>query len=288
MTDVELVLDCQNQLGEGPTWSIAEQALYWVDILGQAVHRLDPATGAHEQYAIGQPVGTVVPRAAGGFVLALRDGLFFWEPGGTLTLIVAPEPDKPDNRFNDGAVDRQGRFWAGTMGKGEPVGALYRLDTDHSLHTMATGIQISNGLGWSPDNKTLYYCDSGPRTIWQYDFDPATGAIENRRPLVVVPENAGVPDGLTVDREGFIWSARWDGWKVYRYDPTGKVERELNIPAARVTSVMFGGPQLDELYITTARVGFSAEQLASAQPQAGGLFRARPGVQGLPETAYGG
>jgi sugar lactone lactonase YvrE len=291
MSDVELVIDSQNTLGEGPMWSVKEQALYWVDIMGHAVHRFDPATGAHEQYDIGQPVGTVVLRQSGGFVLALKDGLFFWDKTSGLQQIADPEPDKPDNRFNDGAVDRQGRFWAGTMPMStrDPVGALYRLDTDHSLHTMVPDIITSNGIGWSPDNKTMYYCDTGRVTIWQYDFDPATGDIENRRDFVVVTESdEGKPDGLTVDSEGFIWSARWDGWKICRYDPAGKLEREVRIPAAKVTSVMFGGPNLDELYITTARTGFDAASDAATQPHAGGVFRVRPGVTGLPEPEYGG
>lgn len=291
MAEVELVFDCRNTLGEGPMWSIREQALYWVDIMGYAFHRWDPASGAHEQYDIGQPVGTVVLRRSGGFVLALKDGLYFWDKTNGLRLIHNPEPDQPDNRFNDGAVDRQGRFWAGTMSMvgGGAVGALYRLDIDHSVHRMETGITVSNGLGWSPDNKTMYYCDTRPRTIWEYDFDSATGAIENRREFIVVPdaEGEGAPDGLTVDSEGFIWSARWGGWKVCRYDPDGKLEREVRVPAARVTSVMFGGPDLDDLYITSARTGLSDSEL-QAQPHAGSVFRLRPGVKGLPEPEYGG
>lgn len=292
MSDVELVYDSKNTLGEGPMWSVKEQALYWVDIPNHAFHRYDPATGAHEQYDVGQMIGTVVLRQSGGFVLALHEGLYFWDKASGLQQIASPEPDLPDNRFNDGAVDRQGRLWAGTMGMNSPVptGALYRLDTDHSLHKMENGIKTSNGIGWSPDNKIMYYCDTGPRTIWQYDFDAATGAIENRRPFTIVPEveGEGAPDGLTVDSEGFIWSARWGGWKICRYDPAGKIERELKVPAARVTSVVFGGPNLDELYITCARIGFDEAELERTQPHAGSIFRAHPGVKGLPEPEYGG
>jgi sugar lactone lactonase YvrE len=273
-------------------WSVKEQALYWVDIMGHAIHRLDPVTGAHEQYDIGQPVGTVVLRESGGFVLALQDGLYFWDKTGELQKITNPEPDKPDNRFNDGAVDRQGRFWAGTMEMAgvEPVGALYRLDKDQTIQKMVTDIIISNGLGWSPDNKTMYYADTGYRTIWAYNFDPATGAIENRRDFAVVPDEPGNgrPDGLTVDSEGFVWSARWEGWKIVRYDPTGKIEREVAMPAARITSVMFGGPDLDDLYVTSARINFNEATDNEAQPHAGGLFRFKPGVRGLPEAEYGG
>ena len=292
MTDIELVLDCKNTLGEGPMWSVKEQLLYWVDIESHAVHRLDPATGAHESYDLGQRVGTVVLRESGGFVVALQDGLYLWDQASGLQPIIDPEPDKPENRFNDGAVDRQGRFWAGTMamGNGGAVGALYRLDKDQSLQKMVSDIIISNGLGWSPDNKTMYYADTGYRKIWAYDFDPATGAIENRRDFAFVPDEPGngAPDGLTVDSEGFVWSARWGGWKIVRYDPAGKIEREVAIPAERITSVMFGGPNLDDLYVTSARIGFNEATDNDTQPHAGGLFRLQPGVRGLPEVAYGG
>lgn len=293
MSDVELVFDSKNELGEGPMWSVEEQALYWVDIMGHAFHRLDPATGAHERYDIGQTVGTVVLRESGGFVLALQDGFYFWDKDSGLQQIADPEPDKPGNRFNDGAVDRQGRFWAGTMNNAETGaadGALYRLDTDQSVHKMVTDIKISNGLGWSPDNMTMYYCDTGYRRIWAYDFDPTSGAIENRRDFAVVPDEPGEggPDGLTVDSEGFVWSARWEGWKIVRYDPAGKIEREVSIPAARVTSVMFGGPNLDDLYVTSARRGFDEAKDNATQPSAGSIFRLRPGVNGIPEAAYGG
>ena len=214
MTQVELVLDCRNTLGEGPMWSVAEQALYWVDILGESVHRLDPATGAHEQHDVGQPVGAILLRAGGGFVLALRDGLYTWQPGDSPQLIIDPEPDKPANRFNDAAVDRQGRIWAGTMADGsEPVGSLYRLDADRSLHIMATDIYVSNGLGWSPDNSIMYYCDSGTGSIRAWDFDAQTGGLSNERPYVSAEPVGGAPDGLTVDSEGCVWSARWGGWE---------------------------------------------------------------------------
>ena len=288
MSEVELVLDSKDQLGEGPMWSTQEQVLYWVDIMGQAVQRFDPLTGDHTHYAIGQMVGTVVLRQSGGFVLALHHGLAFWDPENGLQPIVDPEADKPNSRFNDGAVDRQGRFWAGTMELSDdrkPISALYRLDTDHSLHTMETGVHISNGLGWSPDNTIMYYVDTPRRVIWAYDFDPVTGNIENRRDFVTVPEDdLGAPDGLTVDSEGCIWLARWDGWKVSRFDPTGQLEREIKVPAAKVTSVMFGGSDLTDLYITCASLDYDP----TTEPHAGGLFRLKTDVKGLPETAFGG
>jgi sugar lactone lactonase YvrE len=284
MSEVELVLDCKNQLGEGPTWNADEGALYWVDILDNCFHRLDPATGQQSRYNFDTMVGTVVMRASGGFVLATRRGFEFFD-GEKAILIAAPEAGKPESRFNDGAVDRQGRFWAGTMGNKDA--ALYRLDIDLSVHKMETGISTSNGIGWSPDNKTMYYTDSSPRQIYAYDFDPAAGAIENRRIFAQLPETDGVPDGLTVDADGFIWSAVWDGWRIVRYDPDGKVEREIKMPVQRPTSCMFGGANLDELYFTSSRAGFSEPDL-QAQPLAGGLFRLKTSVKGILETAFGG
>lgn len=288
MSDVELILDCKNELGEGPMWSVDEQVLYWVDIHGQAVHRFDPQSGDHTHYDIGQMVGTVVLRKSGGFVLALHHGLAFWDPETGLQPIVDPEEDKPNSRFNDGAVDRQGRFWAGTMDTGDDrqaYSALYRLDTDLTLKTMETGITVSNGLGWSPDNTTMYYVDTPQRAIWAYDFDPATGDIANRRDFVSLPDDdLGGPDGLTVDSDGFIWLARWEGWKVSRFDPNGKLEREIKVPAAKVTSVMFGGPDLTDLYITCASIDYDP----ATEPHAGGLFRLQTDVKGLPEPKFGG
>ncbi len=284
MSELELVLDCKNQLGEGPTWNADEGALYWVDILANCFHRLNPVTGEQRRYDVDTMVGTVVARASGGFVLATKRGYEFFD-GEKATMIASPEADRAESRFNDGAVDRQGRFWAGTMG--DKNAALYRLDTDLSVHKMETGISTSNGIGWSPDNKTMYYTDSSPRQIYAYDFDAATGAIENRRIFVQLPETDGVPDGLTVDADGFIWSAVWDGWRIVRYDPDGKVEREIKMPVQRPTSCMFGGANLDELYFTSSRAGFSEQELQS-QPLAGGLFRLKTDVKGILETAFGG
>jgi sugar lactone lactonase YvrE len=285
MSAVERVLAVQNKLGEGPVWNADEQALYWVDIEQGRVHRLQPATGAHDVFELGLPVGALGFRASGGLVTATRDGFAFWDPqANDLRFVADPEADRPDARFNDGAVDRQGRFWAGTMGRG-PTSSLYRLDPDGSVHRMETGVTIANGIGWSPDNRTMYFTDSLLRAIYAYDFDPATGAIENRRPFVHAPDEEGVPDGLVVDSQGFVWSARWGGWKVTRYDPTGCVEREVRLPVQYPTSCTFGGPQLDELYITSAWTALSEEERGK-QPWAGDLFRLRAGVRGLAEPKF--
>lgn len=285
MSAVETVLNIQNKLGEGPLWNPDEQVIYWVDIQNNCFHRFNPATGQHRQFDVGVPVGALAFRANGGLVLATQNGFAYWsEDTEIVDFFHDPEADKPDSRFNDGAVDRQGRFWAGTLGDGSN-NCLYRLDPDSTVHTMETGITTANGIGWSPDDKIMYFTDSPLRMIYAYDFDAATGEIENRRPFVHNPDEPGVPDGLTVDTEGFIWSARWDGWKITRYDPDGKVEREIEVPAQRPTSCTIGGPNLTQLYITSAGTGL--DWIArTKQPQAGNLFRIDVGVKGFPEPKF--
>lgn len=285
MADVEHLLAVRNKLGEGPVWSVDEQALYWVDIERDRFFCLDPATGEVEVFEAGLPVGSLALRAAGGLALATKNGFAFWQGRGQpLRFIADPEAHKPQSRFNDGAVDRQGRFWAGTLGDGA-ANCLYRLDPDLALHTMETGVSISNGIGWSPDNKTMYFTDSPLQTIYAYDFDPATGAIAKRRVFVHDPGEPGVPDGLTVDRDGFVWSARWDGWALLRYDPDGRLERKIPMPVQYPTSCIFGGPALNELYITSAWSPLG-ERGKAAQPLAGDLFRLRTGSTGLPEPKF--
>jgi sugar lactone lactonase YvrE len=209
-----------------------------------------------------------------------------------LHLMADPEAHKPFTCFNDGAVDRQGRFWAGTMcypydACGQPEGSLYRLDPDLSVHTMETGIGISNGIGWSPDNRLMYFTDSPLHMIYVYDFDASTGTIENRRPFVHTPDEKGFPDGLAVDSEGFIWSACWGGGKIKRYDPDGKVERTIRLPVQYPTSCAFGGESLDELYITSDSRAVSEEKRAQ-QPFAGDLFRLQAGIKGLEQPKFAG
>ncbi len=284
----ECILPIQNELGEGPRWNVKEQRLYWVDIERCVFHRLEPSSGAVETFPVGLPVGVLAFRAAGGLVLATREGFALWEGAGKpLRPIGDPEPGKPGARFNDGAVDRAGRFWAGTMTETDASSALYRLDLDLSIHRMEEELTISNGMGWSPDDRTLYHTDTLRHTIYQYDFDLASGEIANRRVFAHDPEEGGVPDGLAVDAQGFIWSARCHGGKIVRYDPQGKVERRIALPTQCPTSVAFGGQHLDELYITTSRALVPAERRA-AQPLAGGLFRLETEVRGLPEPEFGG
>ncbi|MHA1566247.1 MAG: SMP-30/gluconolactonase/LRE family protein [Alphaproteobacteria bacterium] len=287
---VECVLDGQADLGEGPVWDPARQLLWWVNITAPSVNRFDPATGQNEAIAVPDLVGALALREQGGLVLALRDGFYGFDPdSGVADLITKPDTGNPGNRFNDGKCDRQGRFWAGTMDHDEktPSGDLYRLSPDGEVKRFPAGFVVTNGLGWSPDNKTMYFTDSAGRTIYAYDFDLATGEMENRQVFARIEADGGFPDGLTVDGDGFVWGAHWDGWRVTRYVPTGRIERVVDLPVPRVTSCAFGGAGFDILYITSARVGLDGSALAKA-PLSGGIFAVQTNAKGLPEPLFVG
>jgi sugar lactone lactonase YvrE/DNA-binding IclR family transcriptional regulator len=277
-------------LGEAPVWLAASQRLLWVDILAPALHLSDPATGEDRSVPLAELVGAVVPRRQGGFLASLGNGFqLLDEAMRVVGRLATPEPDKPGNRFNDGKCDRAGRFFAGTMAldAGPGQGTLWRLDPDGRVHAVETGVHVSNGLGWSPDDRRLYFIDTGARMIHAYDYDLATGSATNRRPFASVPEAMGKPDGLAVDVEGCVWVALWDGWGVARYTPEGKLDRMVSLPVPRPTSLCFGGQGLRTLFITTARVRLSAAQLAEA-PLSGSVFAFDPGVAGVPVGEFGG
>ena len=280
-----LALDALARLGEGPVWDARERALYWVDIRAPALHRFEPATGAVRTWPMPEAIGSVALRERGGPLVALRSGLHVLDPAsGALTLACAPEPDRTENRLNDGRCDREGRFWVGSMHEREPgpTGALYRVDPDRRSHRIFDGITIPNGLGWSPDGRVMYFTDTPPRTIHAYDFDAGTGTPGEARVFARVPQDAGYPDGATVDAEGFLWSAHWDGWRVTRYAPDGRVDRVIGLPVQRPTCCAFGGDALDVLYVTSAAAGLGSAERARG-PLAGGLFAVEVGVRGLPE-----
>lgn len=288
MNEVEHVLSVNCQLGEGPIWNSREQNLYWVDIEKNTIHTWHPESGAHQTTVFTDAVCAMGFRKKGGLVLATRKHFAFWDGvSDAFETFYDVEADQPENRFNDGAVDRQGRFWAGTMHPSAASCSLYRLNPDLTVDTMVGGVQISNGIGWSPDNRTMYYTDSPIHTIYAFDFDAASGAIANRRVHIHTPGQPGVPDGLTVDSEGFIWGARWDGYRITRYTPAGKEDRVIELPIARVTSLTFGGPDLKDLYITSAWSGFSEDERRKS-PLAGDLFRVSVDVPGLPEPYFAG
>ncbi|MEN4013886.1 MAG: SMP-30/gluconolactonase/LRE family protein [Chloroflexota bacterium] len=287
MVEVEVVLAARNELGEGPRWHNGEQAIYWVDIEAGCIHRLQPLGAAHQTAAAGEKVGALAFRRGGGLLLAGERGFAFFDPSSSvLNRIADPERDKPGTRFNDGAVDRAGRFWAGTLGD-DYQNSLYRLDPDGSVRRMDTGFDISNGIGWSPDNRVMYFVDSTPGVLYAYDFDLTGGEIANRRVLVNRSQRPGVPDGLTVDAAGFIWIAVWGGGCLERYDPRGRLERVIPLPVRYPTSVTFGGADLDELYITSARYEIPRAQRAK-HPLAGNLFRIRGIGKGIAEPMFAG
>ncbi len=288
--DVACVVPAASFLGEGPVWLQDRARLAFVDILAPAVVLANPADGSFQSFPMPELVGAIAPRKRGGFLLATQSGLKTFDPeAGTLATLAAPEADRPGNRFNDGKCDRKGRFWAGTLALDATPGhgALYRLDPDGSCRRMESGLHVSNGLDWSPDNRTFYFTDTTVRRIYAYDFDLETGAIANRRVFVQVPDGVGKPDGLTVDAEGFVWSAHWDGWCVTRYDLDGRVDRVINVPVPRPTSCAFGGSDMSTLFITSARIRLSAQQLSEA-PLSGGVFAYRAGVRGLAPASFAG
>jgi sugar lactone lactonase YvrE len=287
----ELVVDAKVELGEGALWDEQAQVLYWVDILGSKLFVYNPATGENTAYDVGQHVGTVVLRQPGGVMLAVRNGFARFDlDTSTLDIVADPESDKTENRFNDGKCDPAGRFWAGTMSYSQSLdaGSLYRLDSDLSVHKMIDGVTISNGIVWTSDHKTMYYIDTTPRTVVAYDYDNATGNISNLRTVINVPEEYGPPDGMAIDSEGMLWVAHFSGSAVRRWNPsTGEMLEVVELPTSSVTSCAFGGENLDELYITTARIQLSDEQL-ELQPLAGGLFKVKVGIKGTTTYRFDG
>jgi len=282
----DLVLDARAELAEGPCWLAERDQLAWVDIAAGLVHLFDPATGTDRALEVGQPVGAAVPTDDGRVALALRDGFSLLDlERGDVEPIVEVERELTGNRMNDGKADPAGRFWAGTMALDTRAGAgaLYRLDAERSVEVMVSGVSISNGLGWSPDGRLMYYIDSPELRVDVFDFDVTSGAIANRRPFTEV--RGGYPDGMAVDADGGLWVAVWGGGKVLHFLPDATLSDEIELPASRVTSCCFGGPELQDLYITSAWQGMAEDQRAR-EPLAGAIFRSRPGVQGLPTRQY--
>jgi sugar lactone lactonase YvrE len=281
-------------LSEGPRWHEERQELLWVDILGRQFHRgtvgADGGMQELQTITIDRHVGAVAPVADGGYVLAAGEGFLLVDEAGDIRELAQPAAGRTDVRMNDGACDPRGRFWAGTMAYDETPGAgsLYRLELDGTCTTVLAGLTISNGIGWSPDGGTMYLNDSGAACLYAFRFDASTGAISDRRTLVHIDEPDVVPDGLTVDEEGGIWVALWNGAAVNRYAPDGALLAGVELPIGRPTSCAFGGPDRDTLFVTSARVDLDAAAL-SRQPQAGHVFAIDGlGVRGLPCLPYRG
>lgn len=298
-------------LAECPLWDPIGKCLIWVDIFRGTLHRIlqddlvelemmdaNPTrvpTARFDSASLGQPIGAVTLREGSGYVCATRDGIGFIDPWGTdddatgFSLEIAIECDRPENRMNDARCDPAGALWAGTMATdlSPEGGTLYRISPQREVTSVIRNVSISNGLDWSPDGRTFYYADSPTRRIDVFDCDLDRGHISNRRTLCATPDTAATPDGLAVDARGDIWVALWDGGEVHRYSPDGVLTGVISLPVSRPTSVAFGGPLLDRLYITSARHGLSAEQLRD-EPLAGAVFVARPGVCGQRASRYRG
>jgi len=288
----DLVLREQAIVGECPVWDGERKRLYWVDIQGRKFHRFDPASGRDEARDLPDIVTSAHLRTRGGFILTLRQRLAFYDwDAARLEPFAEVETDRAGNRFNDAACDPQGRLWAGTMNNDrwdQPEGALYRVGVDLRVDRMRDQVICSNGAGWSPDGGTLYHTESFRYAVFAYDFEPASGAIANRRVFLQLdPKGGEFPDGLAVDAEGFVWSAHVGRGRIVRYDPAGQPEREVQLPVTRGTSCAFGGERLDKLYITTARETLTPAQL-EREPLAGSLFGCDPGVRGLPAAGFAG
>lgn len=287
----DCVLASRATLGEGACWFAGEQRLYWVDILECEVHRFDPATGRDEMRKTPCHVSLVQPTTRGDLVLGTRDGIARMDfESGEFTLLCDPEADIPDNRFNDGKPDPRGRLFAGTIAYdgSDKKAALWRIEPDLAFTRLIDRVGNSNGLGWSPDEKTFYWTDTKTGCVFAFDYDAATGDIANRRIVVEVDKSIGRPDGMTVDAEGFLWTALWAGHGVARWNPaTGEMVAKVESPAANVTCPAFGGPDLATLYFTTAQKGRDDAE-RSPEPEAGNLFAAKTGARGLAGFAFAG
>ena len=275
----ELIADYQCVTGEGPLWHPTEQRVYWTDIPTGRMFRYDPKTGHHEQFYSGDVVGGFTIQDDGALLLfQARGAVKIWRDG-QLETILEDIPDERETRFNDVFADPEGRVFCGTMPTKDRLGRLYRLDPDRTLTLLLEGIGTSNGMGLTPDRKQLYYTDTRAKKIYLFDYDQATGAISNQRVLVDSRDEVGMPDGMTVDAEGYVWSAQWDGGCLIRYTPDGREDRRIHFPAKKVSSVIFGGPDYTDMYVTTAGGNDKAEN----GPGAGALFRLRLGIRGVPE-----
>ncbi len=300
---IECVLDCKNHLGEGPVWDGQHGLLYWLDCTGNrvgnpSIWRLDPRTGQTRHWFIDREVGAMALRAKGGAVLAANDGFYTFDfETGALQLVGSVDTASGRSRLNDGKCDRRGRFFAGGMDDKEELAlcGLWRLDTDFSLTQVDSGIICSNGPCWSTDDKTFYFADTFQKEMWAYDYDINSGGLSNRRVFRDLKRDAGFADGSTVDAEGYLWNARVIAGELVRYAPDGTEDLVIGMPVRNITSVMFGGDKLDEIYVTSmARVSHPAAHehfAAEVKPQftAGALFKITGlGIKGMPEPYFQG
>ncbi len=291
--EIRCVYESQDGLGEAPLWVEEEQALYWTDHVGCRLTRWSPESGTAKVWETPGPVGSFALRQRGGMVGASDAGFLAIDlDEGQFRAVVDPEADRPENRFNDGKCDRQGRFWCGSMNKAlaEPSGRIYCLDPDWSVRAEAAdfAFKCSNGTAFSLDGRTMYFADTQGQVIYRFDLDPDSGHLSNQRPYLSTAERPGLVDGGTVDAEGYYWCAMVGGSQVLRIDPKGAVVLAIDMPVPRPSCVTFGGANHDVLYVTSQRIFMTDEQLA-AYPQSGNLFAIEGlGVRGLPEPCFAG
>jgi L-arabinonolactonase len=298
-TEITCIIPSNDKLGEGCLWDAQTQSLWWLDIARPTrIQRFTPTTGELKVWTSELLLTAIAKKKSGGFIVGGEDGIYSFDPEtGEVTPFCNPESNIPHNRMNDGACDPQGRFWIGSMmqniGPGgedlnitDDTGGLFRVSADGQSQRMDDLIGVSNGPCWSPDGETFYFSDSKNQIIYAYDFDGSEGTIQNRR-ILNDSKSHGYPDGATIDAEGYIWSARWEGSCVLRIDPKGRIDRIVEVPATRVTCPVFGGPDLDTLYLTTSRAHVDAATL-SRYPQQGGVFAFKPGVKGSLKNDFAG
>ncbi|WP_313659886.1 SMP-30/gluconolactonase/LRE family protein [Pseudomonas coleopterorum] len=289
---IDIVVDVKTTLGEGPLWDVEQQRLYWVDSFDGRILRCTADGNELRAWDVGQKIGSMTLRHSGDeAIVALQGGLHTLDlKTGDMALIVNPETGRPDNRLNDGKVDKSGRFIVGSMDTTErtAAGKLYRLDPDMSLHTLDENLIVSNGPCWSPDGGTFYFSDTWSGEVWAYDYDQTTGSVSNRRTFTQVSTaNSAGTDGCTVDAEGCLWLALVYVGKIVRYTPDGRVDRVIDMPVKKITSVMFGGPELDTLYVTSMSRPTQPRFPGDGQDR-GALFAVKGlGVKGLPERRFG-
>ena len=274
-----LIADYGCVTGENPLYHPDEGRVYWTDIPTGRLFTYDLASGQHEQCYEGDAVGGFTVQADGGLLLFMAKGAIKIWRGGGLTTVINEIPEERDSRFNDVVADPMGRVFCGTMPTEAQLGSLYRLDPDGTLSKVLGDIGCSNGMGFTLDRKQMYYTDSAKREIYRFDYDQDTGELSNQQVFVRLPEDLGIPDGMTVDAEGYIWSAIWNGGCMIRFAPDGTEDRRVTFPARKVSCVTFGGPDYDDMYVTTAGGNNKAEEGSGA----GGLFHLRLGIRGMPE-----
>jgi len=289
MGKVSCVVDCKNQLGEGIIWSPEKHKVYWVDIEASELWQYDPNTDEAKKWKTPERVTCIALREKGGLVAAFESGFYFYDfESGQGEKIMEIEKDLTSTRMNDGRCDRQGRFIVGGVDESEEadsISGVYRLDHDLSVHKLIDGISCANSICFSLDGKIMYFADTWKRVIWAYDYDPEKGGVTGRRVFNDFSDQPGMPDGSVVDSEGYLWNAQWIGHRVVRFNPNGRVDRVVEVPARSPTCVAFGGEALDRLFITTARIPLTPAQLV-AEPLSGGLFSVEVGVKGLLEPHF--